>query len=338
MVIPRKRQIKIQQPQLTPKEKEIALLRIQQQAQMYKDCSKLTNLMKVELVINNENPTRFRNTTTDDITTYQTINNSTSDKTIVNVFESTYGFGDYLRGCITLAHYAKYFGVNFKMCMNNNHIFNYLDNSEQHISHSIDNVEPFWSDNNPHSNIYFNLYRRFVKFMKSDQKILYVESNMLYGMKIPSQDIKNLINSSIIFKSEYYEMAEQLLNLEKYNVIHIRTSDVAFHSELPNNKVIILFREIEKLQLGTNTIVISTNNLLKQKIHKTFGYYFIDKPSAHSAYVKNYNNLESTVLEYIILSKSSHTYAFSPYGHGSGFSEQCSVLNNIPYQVTYVNI
>lgn len=340
MVILRKRQIKLQQPQLTPKERAIALLRIQQQVQTYKGCSKLTNLMKIEVVINNKNPIRYRNTTPNDVTSYQNINNTNSDKTIINVYgSSSYGFGDYLRGCITLAHYAKYFGVNFKLCMNRNGISNYLNNSEENNHHSIDNIEQVYSDNNPYSDLYYNLYLRIVNFMKSDQKILCVESNIMYGMKVPSQDIKDCINSFISFKPLYYEMVEQLFNLKNYNVIHIRTLDSSFHTELPKNKVIRLFGEIKKLQLDTNTIVISSNNLLKQQINQVFGYHFIDKPSAHTASnVTNYNNLDSTVLEYIILSKSSHTYAFSPYGHGSGFSEQCSVLNNIPYQVTYVNI
>ena len=340
MFIQRKRQIKLHQPQLTPKEKAVVAMRIQQTSETYKNCSKLTNLMNIELGLTKENPTRFRNTTADDVAIYQTINNNNihCDKTIVNVFGTTYGFGDYLRGCITLAHYAKYFGIKFKMCMNRNHIFNYLHNSEENNDQSIDNVEEFWGDNNPKSIVYYNLYLRLVKFMKSNQKILYVESNLMYGMKVPSQDIKNFINSSIMFKPEYYELAKQLFNVENYNVVHIRTSDAFFHSDLPNDNVIKIFREIKKLQLDTNTIVLSNNNTLKQKINKAFGYYFIDKPSAHTALVTNYNDLDSTVLEYIILSNSSHTYAFSCYGHGSGFSEQCSVLNNIPYQVTLIDI
>ena len=338
MFIQRKRQIKLHQPQLTPKEKAVAVIRIQQRAQTYNDCSKLTNLINIDLALTKKNPTRYRNTTTDDVIVYQTINNTNCDKTIVNVFGTAFGFGDYLRGCITLAHYAKYFGINFKMCMNKNHIFNYLNNSEENNHQSIDNIEEVWSDNNPKSSAYYNFYLRIIKFMKSNQNTLYVESNLMYGMKVPSQDIKNFINSSILFKPKYYEVAKQLFNIENYNVIHIRTSDTSFHSEIHKNKVNNLFREIKKLQLDTDTIVISNNNTLKQRINEAFGYHFIDKPSAHTAFVTNYNDLDSTVLEYIILSKSRHTYSFSCYSHGSGFSEQCSILNNIPYQVTLIDI
>jgi len=335
MIIQRKRH----QPQLTPREKAVVAMRIQQTSESYKNFSKLTNLMNVDINLTKQNPTRFRNTTTDDVTIYQSINNNIyCDKTVVNVFGTAFGFGDYLRGCITLAHYAKYFGINFKMCMNRNHIFNYLHNSEENINQSIDNVEAYWSDNNPKSVTYYNLYLRFVKFMKSNKKFLYIESNLMYGMKVPSQDIKNFINSSITFKPEYYELAKQLVDKENYNVVHIRTSDECFHSDLPNIKLIKIFREIKNLQINTNTIVLSNNNSLKQKINKAFGYHFIDKPSAHTALVTNYNDLYSTILDYIILSNSSHTYSFSCYHHGSGFSEQCSVLNNIPYQVTFIGI
>lgn len=184
MFIPRKRQIKLHQPQLIPKEKAVLIKQIQQISQQQisqtnNDCSKLTNLMVIDLELTNENPTRYRNTTTDDVTVYQTINNNTNcDKTIVNVFRTTFGFGDYLRGCITLAHYAKYFGINFKMCMNGNHIFNYLNNSEEINNHSIDNIEEIWRDNNPKYITYYNLYLRIIKFMKSKQKCLYSQTKI----------------------------------------------------------------------------------------------------------------------------------------------------------------
>lgn len=56
----------------------------------------------------------------------------------------------------------------------------------------------------------------------------------------------------------------------------------------------------------------------------------------HTDHIYDVNELESTIIDYIILSKSSHTYCISFYHHGSGFSEHCSVLNNIPYTLTYL--
>jgi glycosyl transferase family 25 len=68
------------------------------------------------------------------------------------------------------------------------------------------------------------------------------------------------------------------------------------------------------------------------KLSILFGFYFYNNTTHHIALKEKYD-LTTTIVEYIILSKSSCNYCFSYYGHGSGFSEQCSVLNNIPYSV-----
>jgi hypothetical protein len=153
-------------------------------------------------------------------------------------------------------------------------------------------------------------------------------------MNLVSDDIKNYINSTIKFKQIYYDKVNELFNLKKYNVLHIRCTDDNFNTDFEDNN---LLTEIIKLQLSGNTIVLSNNYKLKQKINKLFGFYFIDAKSLHTASTNiNYTDLESTIIEYIILSNSSNTYCFSYYHHGSGFSEQCSVLNNIPYSVIFL--
>lgn len=85
-----------------------------------------------------------------------------------------------------------------------------------------------------------------------------------------------------------------------------------------------------------NTIIISNNENIKVKLHNLCGFYFINSKSYHTGKITHHKELEPTIIDYIILSKSSHTYCFSYYPHGSGFSEQCSVLNNIPYSVVYL--
>lgn len=153
-------------------------------------------------------------------------------------------------------------------------------------------------------------------------------------MNLVSDDIKNYINSTIKFKQIYYNKVNELFNLKKYNVLHIRCTDNNFNTDFEDD---YLLTEIIKLQLSSNTIVLSNNYKLKRIINKLFGFYFIDAKSVHTATVNiDYTDLESTIIEYIILSNSSNTYCFSYYSHGNGFSEQCSVLNNIPYSVVYL--
>jgi hypothetical protein len=286
-------------------------------------------------ILTGETP-RIINTNANDIPIYKRLNDTICNKIVCSVYCNTYGFGDYLRGTIVLAYYAKYFGINLKMSMNMGSIGNYLNDPEINIQPSPENIEKYIVRTcNPEEGLYDNLYLRFVKFMDSSEKILYIETNMLYNMKYPSQDIKEIINSCILFKPNYYDEAKQLFNLNKYNVLHVRVSDDCFTSNIHNNKVVNLFKEIQKLKLSRDTIIISNNYNLKKRINTAFGFHFIDKVSKHTA---QSNDIDLEVIEYIILSKSSHTLCFTHYGHGSGFSQQCSVLNNIPYQITLLDM
>jgi hypothetical protein len=186
-------------------------------------------------------------------------------------------------------------------------------------------------------------------FIKSIDENLYITTNHFYDKTAVTDDIKNYINSFFKFKQIYYDKAKELIKLDKYKVLHIRCYDKYFNKEFDSDKLLI---EIIKLQLDCNTIVMSNNYSIKKKLNKLFGFHYIDNISIHTGNISNekvrsidsheylnetnFNELESTIIDYIILSKSEYTYCFSFYGHGSGFSEQCSILNEVPYKMVYL--
>ena len=173
------------------------------------------------------------------------------------------------------------------------------------------------------------------KFINSNQESFNITTNLFYDAKQVTQDIKDNINSFFTFKQKYYDMQKDLFKLDKYMVLHIRCTDNYFDKDFNSDKLIL---EIIKLQLPPNTIIISNNLSIKIKLNKLFGFYYINSNPIHSGNVNNinYNSLESTIIDYIILSKSLYTYCISFYHHGSGFSEQCSILYNIPYKLIYL--
>ena len=257
-------------------------------------------------------------------------NNVNCVKTIVHVLDYSNGLGDFLRGSILLSQYSKYFNINFKM-----------DVSRHSISKCLNNEPVILDDTKKINLICFNgndendnkLYLLIINFINSNESTLYITTNLYFNMNLITDDIKDYINSFLTFKQKYYDMTNDLFNLKNYNVLHIRCNDTNFNTDFEDNN---LLSEIIKLQLSDNTIIISNNYALKRQINKLFGFYFIDIPAYHTGQIKHYTELDSTIIEYIILSKSSNNYCFSYYHHGSGFSEQCSVLNNIPYSVVFL--
>ena len=54
--------------------------------------------------------------------------------------------------------------------------------------------------------------------------------------------------------------------------------------------------------------------------------------------VQSDNSIINTLTDFFLISKSNNIYAMSPYEHGSGFSEYCSKIFNIPYTFCMLNI
>ena len=274
-----------------------------------------------------------------DLPSNNLVNNIDNRKTIIHVLDYSSGFGDYLRGSILLAQYAKYFNLNFKMNLSKHYMNNYVTRTSDDNDNDNDNdVIPNTAKINL---IQFNgkdetsqmLYALIQSFIRSNQETIYITTNLYYNTNLVSDDIRNYINSVFTFKQEYYDKAARLFNLKKYNVLHIRCKDDCFTTDFND---FYLLSEIIKLQLGENTIVMSNNYVLKRKINKLFGFHFIDTYAYHTANMTNSAELESTVIEYIILTQSARTYCYSYYHYGSGFSEQCSVLHNIHYSLVYL--
>ncbi len=312
--------------------KEQAQKKMQAHIQVKSQATKILLLENQKsLPLKNKTQLRIINYQNNIIDLHNNINsNINCNKTIVHVLDNSNGFGDFLRGSFLLAQYAKYFNINFKIDVSR-HPISKCFNIETELLSTSDKINLItYNGINKNDRI---LYSLIVEFINSNKENLYITTNLFYNMDLITPDIKDYINSFLTFKQKYYDIAKELFNLEKYNVLHIRCKDDNFNTDFKDNN---LLSEIIKLQLSNNTIVMSNNYALKKKINNLFGFYFIDMESHHSGNTTDYTNLESTIIEYIILSKSSHTYCFSYYEHGSGFSEQCSVLNNISYNVVFL--
>lgn len=249
----------------------------------------------------------------------------TQDKTIVHVLNCNYcsGLGDFIRGSITVAQLAKHFNIKFQLTLQHNPISNYIIHYEN--SPPVDKYI-----HRPELNFTW-LYNIINDFMKTDDKIIYVQACSWYVSKYITPDIMDYMKTRFTFKDECHQaVLPHISQFKYYNVIQIRCMDKHFNKHYYDDNLI---EKISELNLENNTIVMSSNYNLKKLISKMFGFYFIDKEPGHSDVTTKFWELDLTVTEFLILSKSSRIVCFSCYNHGSGFSEMPSVLNSIPYEV-----
>ena len=259
------------------------------------------------------------------------LNSIPSDKTLMNVLDYSNGIADYLRGSILLAQYAKHYHVQFKLNVSQHAIRACMERPCEPISKPLNKL----LISHKYTPLNYQIVPLIQMFLQSSETTLYMYNNLFYDRELLTSDIKQYINSFFTFKSHYYKDVQRLFPLKHYQVLHIRCKDSEFTTSFTDNN---LLAEIIKLQLPPTTMVMSNNYHLKHKLHKLFGFYYFDEHVSHIAHTEDSNDLYSTILEYIVLSKSQRTYCFSYYGHGSGFSEQCSILNDVPYSVVFLPV
>jgi hypothetical protein len=243
-----------------------------------------------------------------------------SEKTLVHVYlPNSFGFGDYLRGSICMAQLAKHFHFNLKLDVSGHPIHHYMKNVE--VFHPV-KVHQLYHGIEPVS----KAAELLNAFQASNETVLYVNSNFFYDVGSLTQEVKDLINSAVEFKPEYYQTADSL-PLPSYTILHVRCSDE--HAIQMDQ----LVENVDNLSLRCGTIVLSSCYEVKKELEKKYGFFVLNNKPAHCAFSADVAELESVVTDYIILSRSKSTTCYSFYSHGSGFSEHCSVLHNIPYRL-----
>ena len=276
-------------------------------------------------------------------------------KKIVNVYQLKYtngpapGFGDYLRGCVCLYQICKYIGVEFEMIVNHP-MSKYLTN-KQNPPQNIDyNSIEFYKDNNflPLNEKKFTtksdiFYRDFMMYLNSkDTEILYLFSNAFPIWKHGSEAI-SVIRYNIYPSNEMIDYVNQTLNElnmpeSGYNIVHIRSGDqhLLNGQKMGYEKFRKIIYILEKYTKNDKRyIVLSDNKNLKNYLSKYARFSVYNKEITHLGEngAKSDHGIKNTLLDFFIMSRSSRIMSITAYHHGSGFSEWCAKIYNIPYKL-----
>jgi hypothetical protein len=133
------------------------------------------------------------------------------------------------------------------------------------------------------------------------------------------------------------EMTKLGLIEKNFSVIHIRTGDTCLlqNKRLDNTYTYQILKYVSPL-LNPNKkyLILSDNNEMKLYFKPFKNCVFSIKPIIHlsDSVIITDENLQNTLFDFYIMGKSSEICSVSIYDHGSGFSEWCSVIYNIPYK------
>lgn len=172
----------------------------------------------------------------------------------------------------------------------------------------------------------------------------------IYTTTFPKEGLSN--NDKIIMRNifEPTNRMELLINVKlkmlnlkpySYEVIHIRCGDEHISSKNINYNSVnfeILLNDFEKLNPNRKYLLISDNNLIKTIMKEKFDFInilyhdIIHTGENHEILVKQ---LENTILDFYLISRSKNVMSYSVYKHGSGFSKWCAFTYDIPYYCKY---
>jgi len=286
-------------------------------------------------------------------------------KKIVNVFQLNYtngkstGLGDFIRGSFCFLQIAKLLNLEFEIDVSNHPISKYVENTS-HIEGINYNNLIFYYESNRDSegnnnyerkpiNINEDFLNTTIEWLNSqDCEVYGFFSNAFPCFNKHTQEGINIINSKLqpnnLMRSYIDDALKELgLSKKEYGVIHIRTGDKYLvngeqMSEILIKKIIKIINNI--IIKNRRYLIISDSILIKHTLKTIPNFYILIRNIEHLGGEAMKNNMSdgvmNTMLEYYLMSYSNAIMSLSVYGHVSGFSKYCSVLNNIP--MNYIKI
>jgi len=281
-------------------------------------------------------------------------------KRLVNVYQLKYingpaqGFGDYIRGCFCLLQIASLLGIQFDMDLTNHPMSKFFLQQENLHNYEIDYLKIAKFENANYIPINAKIFKKnsegflleFINkmntfnFLKNGNYFLFCNSIPIFDYY--PKEARNFIRSKLSPNEAMQQnIRETLIKLnlkpKQYAVIHIRSGDKYM---LKNNKLNpFVIRKIiriltNNMKPGNKYLLLSDNNDIKLILKKVFPHIIIQNTNiVHLGESENPSEaaIMETLIDFFLMAYSFQIVGFSPYNWGSGFSQWCSILYNIPY-------
>lgn len=285
--------------------------------------------------------------------TVNNVNKILNINKIVNVYQQSYknapggGIGDFIRGSFFLLQFCIFYNIRFDIDYNNHPISKFLYKKNNTVDENImyNTILYYYPDNNKNddknNNVFINDFVNYLnKLNTSNTK--YIFSNNYPIKKINDFERQFILNKFLPNEELICSINSELTKIniieKQFSVIHIRLGDSILldNEKIQNNTLLkilnIILKNIE-INNKKKYLLLSDSNDIKIFLKQKFENLVINlnKIVHLASKIDEYESVKSTLTDFFIMSKSNYIYSLSIYDHGSGFSEYCSVLNNIPY-------
>ena len=292
---------------------------------------------------------------------------NTSLKKLVNVYQLQFqgfkppGFGDYLRGCFSMAQYIatlnRFCGtsIEFDMDLSNHPMGKHIVQTGKPMDVSIPAfflnefiINSIDVNEDPEDPQYQRMFEEIVKRMNA---LTFFNENGIYYGFCCKYEIYNTIDESIKEKMRsrltptpamaiYMKSSLAYLNLKpkEFSVLHVRCLDA--DSFPPKHLSDTYFKTLDELvekhcSPSKKYLILSNHNGVKEHYKDRDNFYTRPSKICHLGLDSHQQDdaTRDTLLDFFLLSNASDCVGITPYGI-CGFSQEGCKLYNIPH--TYV--
>lgn len=249
-----------------------------------------------------------------------------------------WGFGDMIRGTISIYKLSQEFGANFLLDFLDHPIAKYFNKPQfdsdymSFIQSSKNNIYTFYR--------YFEL-TDFVKRNLITSNYVAVHSNAVYRDRNAMIEEENSVfltesdKSTILkFFNPTEELQLAITNVqstlpENYNIIHFRIGDDYFDGEVNSDQLEILENTFVKYY-EKHDVLLTDNKFFKEYLTNKYACLTIDTNIVHVGLSNDDTGIKDTLVEWFIQAKSAKIKTYSTYGWISGFVYWTHQLFSIP--------
>lgn len=252
---------------------------------------------------------------------------------VIFVFRNYQGIGDNIRGLINLLQIKKIINkkiniyIDFSVHALNKYIINTLPDDLKVNNNYINSF--VYGDENNHDNEIINL------LLNHNNEYVYISSNNYPHQDNITEDIKQFIKNIFVFNNDFEKLLNESLNKlpTNYDIYHYRIGDEVFYNDI--NKFDNIINSFNNRKNSNNIFLISDSLNLKTKIYEIYKnnkvFVFLNKPK-HTQY--DSNNIEDTIIDFILVTKAKNIYCYSNYRWISNFILWTSYI----YDINLVNL
>lgn len=241
------------------------------------------------------------------------------------------GFGDFLRGSISLYQLSKKYGFNLSLDFSSHPLGRYINSATKDTSLSNLPIYEFFNQKNC----------ALESFLVGQSELGKIR---LTTHSVPQEAVNRECRRFVLKQirptremSSYVSSVLDRLELTEFAAVHIRMGDHQFENEL-DLPVDLENHFVERIIpiWSSNLLVVSDNISIKKTLKRRFGIKIVDVNPVHlgesALRSVSSDEVRDTFAEFLLMAKSDWIFQYSVYPWGSSFSEICARLYDIPFE------